>query len=57
LIRYILEEEHSFRDDVVNYTNAASLITEEYRDPEDLEGLFSGFDAENRKIRRPILPI
>src|SRR5215218_6560775 len=49
LIRYVLEEEAYFRDYVVRYTNAATLITEEYRDTEDLDGVFSGLDAERRE--------
>jgi formate dehydrogenase major subunit len=49
LIRYVLENNAFFRDYVVAYTNAATLITEEYRDTEDLEGLFSGFDPERRE--------
>src|SRR6185312_10256767 len=36
-----------FHDYVVSYTNAAMLLREEYRDTEDLDGLFSGFDAES----------
>ena len=48
LIRYILEENKFFREYVVNYTNAATLINEDYRDTEDLDGLFSGFQAEKR---------
>src|SRR5689334_24243698 len=43
LIRYVLEEEKYFKDYVVAYTNAATLITEEFKDTEDLDGLFSGF--------------
>ena len=31
------------------YTNAATLITDEYQDTEDLEGLFSGFDPERKE--------
>jgi formate dehydrogenase major subunit len=46
LIRYIIEEEKFFRDYVVAYTNAATLINDDYKDTEDLEGLFSGFDPE-----------
>ncbi|HET7087388.1 MAG TPA: molybdopterin-dependent oxidoreductase, partial [Anaerolineae bacterium] len=38
-----------FKEYVVNYTNAATLITEEYQDPEDLDGVFSGLDAEKRR--------
>src|SRR5581483_7594156 len=41
--------ERYFREYVASYTNAATLITEEYRDAEDLAGLFSGFDAERRQ--------
>ncbi len=48
LIRYILEEEKYFQDYVVAYTNAATLINEKYRDTEDLDGLFSGFDPQKR---------
>ncbi len=48
LIRYILEEEKYFRDYVVHYTNAATLINEDYKDTEDLDGVFSGFLADRR---------
>ncbi len=46
LIRHILENNGYFHDYVVPYTNAATLIREDYRDTEDLDGLFSGFDPE-----------
>ena len=49
LIRYILEEGKFFREYVVNYTNAATLINPDYRDTEDLDGLFSGFEADRRR--------
>ena len=48
LIRYVLEEEKYFQEYVVAYTNAATLITEDYRDTEDLAGLFSGFDPTRK---------
>jgi len=48
LIRYALENERYFKEYVVAYTNAATLVTGEYRDTEDLDGLFSGFDPEAR---------
>ena len=51
LIRHVLETDAYFRDYVVTYTNAATLITEEFQDTEDLGGLFSGFDPENRHLR------
>ena len=46
LIRHVLENELYFRDYVVRYTNAACIVREDYRDAEDLDGLFSGWDPE-----------
>jgi formate dehydrogenase major subunit len=46
VIRHILENGLDFREYVAAYTNAAALISPEYRDTEDLDGLFSGFDPE-----------
>ncbi len=46
IVRYICENERYFRDYVVNYTNAPAIIDERYRDTEDLDGIFSGWDAE-----------
>src|ERR1700722_7810769 len=46
VIRHVLETESYFRDYVVNYTNASTIIIENFRDTEDLEGLFSGFDPK-----------
>ncbi len=46
IIRHLLENNAYFYDYVVHYTNAATLIREDYRDPEDLDGLFSGYDPE-----------
>ena len=46
LIRHIIETGSYFEDYVVNYTNAATLVSEDYAGPEDLAGLFSGFDPE-----------
>ncbi len=48
IIRYVLENEKYFRDYLLAFTNAAAILTEEYRDPEDLDGVFSGLDRENR---------
>ena len=52
LIRHVIETESYFRDYVVNYTNAATLVNERYRGPEDLDGLFSGFDPETGSYDR-----
>jgi formate dehydrogenase major subunit len=46
LVNYILSNERYFRDYVVNYTNAASIVSRDFRDTEDLDGLFSGWDVE-----------
>ncbi|MCW2632778.1 MAG: fdnG2 [Pseudonocardia sp.] len=48
LINYVLTNEKDFREYVVAYTNAAALVDEDFRDTEDLDGLFSGFDPEKR---------
>src|SRR4030095_5875364 len=47
LIRYVLESERwntdsFFREFVGNYTNAATIIGEDFKDTEDLDGVFSG---------------
>ena len=48
LINYVLQNDKYFLDYVVNYTNAPTIIDEDFRDTEDLDGLFSGFDPEHR---------
>src|SRR5262245_14558424 len=42
LVRYVIENEKYFRDYVVNYTNAATIINDDFKDTEDLDGVFSG---------------
>ena len=49
IIKYVLDNDLYFHDYVVNYTNAASIISPDFQDTEDLEGLFSGYDAETGK--------
>ncbi|WP_435245651.1 formate dehydrogenase [Streptomyces sp. NRRL F-5630] len=46
LINHVLTEEKDFREYVVRYTNAATIVGEDFRDTEDLDGLFSGYDPE-----------
>src|SRR5699024_2255098 len=48
LIRYVLENDAYFRQYVAAYTNAAKIVSADYRDTEDLAGFFSGFDADGR---------
>jgi formate dehydrogenase major subunit len=49
LIRYALEEKKYFTEYVTAFTNAATFITEEFKDTEDLDGLFSGFDSRRKE--------
>jgi formate dehydrogenase major subunit len=46
IVRHIIENHRYFRDYVVNFTNAPFLVSEDFRDTEDLDGLFSGWDPE-----------
>src|SRR5690349_3453400 len=46
IVRYILENDRYFKDYVVNYTNAPFLVGDDFRDTEDLDGLFSGWVPE-----------
>src|SRR5437764_619785 len=48
LVNYVLENNRGFREYVVHYTNASAILREDFRDTEDLDGLFSGWDAEQR---------
>jgi formate dehydrogenase major subunit len=48
LINYVLSSEKFFREYVLHYTNAATIIGEDFADTEDLDGVFSGFDPEQR---------
>jgi formate dehydrogenase major subunit len=48
IINYVLAHEKYLRDYVLNYTNAATLLTEDFADTEDLDGVFSGLDREHR---------
>jgi len=48
LINYVLTTGTFFREYVVNYTNAATILTEDFADTEDLDGVFSGLDREHR---------
>jgi formate dehydrogenase major subunit len=47
VVNYILSNGREFTDYVKHYTNAATIIREDFRDTEDLDGLFSGFDADS----------
>jgi formate dehydrogenase major subunit len=46
LINHVLSNDAYFREYVLAYTNAATLVNQAFRDTEDLDGLFSGFDHD-----------
>jgi formate dehydrogenase major subunit len=46
LINHVVSNDLWFHEYVVAYTNAATLVNEDFRDTEDLGGLFSGFDPK-----------
>ncbi len=48
LIRYVLENDLYFRDYIVHYTNAPVIISKDFRDTEDLSGVFSGWNEEKK---------
>src|SRR6476646_1879311 len=48
LINYVLTHDKWFREYVLAYTNAATIVGEDFQDTEDLAGVFSGYDVEKR---------
>ena len=46
IVNYILANDRYFRDYVVSYTNAATLVSDDFQDVDDLDGVFSGYDPE-----------
>jgi formate dehydrogenase major subunit len=46
LIRHVIENGLWFEEYVKAYTNAATIVGEDFRDTEDLDGLFSGWDPD-----------
>src|SRR4051794_37705240 len=46
IISYLLEQQAYFHDYVVHYTNTPMLIREDFKDTEELDGIFSGYDPQ-----------
>ena len=46
LINHLLQTETYFKEYVLAYTNASTLVNDEFKGPEDLAGYFSGWDPE-----------
>jgi formate dehydrogenase major subunit len=49
VINHILSNDLYFEEYVKHYTNAPVIIDESFRDTEDLDGFFSGWDSEQGK--------
>jgi formate dehydrogenase major subunit len=52
IINYILEHDRWFREYVLHYTNAATIIRDEYNADEPIDGLFAGFNASTGQYDR-----
>jgi formate dehydrogenase major subunit len=48
LVHYVLSNDRWFKDYVLNYTNASTIIQEGFHDTEDLGGLFSGYQGDGQ---------
>ncbi|HEV2399435.1 MAG TPA: molybdopterin-dependent oxidoreductase [Candidatus Sulfotelmatobacter sp.] len=48
LINYVLQNNKEFRDYVVAYTNAPTILREDFQDTEALDGFFSGWNEEKK---------
>lgn len=48
LVNYVLTNERWFKEYVLAYSNAATIIDARFQDTEALDGLFSGYDVESR---------
>jgi formate dehydrogenase major subunit len=49
LIRYAIENDKYFREYVAHYTNAAMIVRDGFRDTEELDGVFSGWQEDKKK--------
>jgi formate dehydrogenase major subunit len=48
LINHVLSNDLWFHEYVLHYTNAATIVSEDFLDTEDLDGVYSGWDPEKR---------
>ena len=49
LVNYVLTNNKEFREYVVRYTNAPTILRDDFQDTEDLDGFFSGWDAKEKR--------
>ncbi len=48
LIHYTIEQQRYFKEYLLHFTNASCLVRDDFQDTEDLDGFFSGWNAETR---------
>jgi len=48
IINYVIQNDKYFREYLAAYTNGPTIITEDFRDTEELDGVFSGLEEEAR---------
>ena len=51
LIRYILENDAWFREYALHYTNIATIIGKDFQDTSELDGVFSGWNEQERSYK------
>jgi formate dehydrogenase major subunit len=49
MINYVLQNGRDFREYVRHYTNASTIVHDDFKDTEDLDGLFSGWSEKDQK--------
>src|SRR3979411_99150 len=52
VIRYAIENNRIAKDYLLNYTNAAFIVQKDFKMPADLDGVFSGFDAQTQTYNK-----
>jgi formate dehydrogenase major subunit len=46
IINYIIQNDRAFKEYVINYTNAPVILKDDFKDTEDLDGFFSGYESD-----------
>lgn len=49
MVNYVLQHGLEFRDYVIPYTNASTILRDDFKDTDELDGLFSGWNAEKKQ--------
>ncbi len=52
VIRYAIENNRIAKDYLINYTTAAFIVQKDFKMPADLDGVFSGFDAQTQTYNK-----